>query len=681
MLHSSGTSSFEVEHADPFVGGATILEVAEADLHWGLSGKPEVKTATFLHCGKIREMTEATTNESARSVPRRRELTAQVAAPMRRFLATETGGAGLMAGAAVLALLWANSPLSDSYFSLWGTELSIQLGGWEMAQDLRHWIDEALMAVFFFVIGLEVRRELSMGELSDLRRVALPVMGGIGGMVVPTAIYLAVSGGGELTNGWGIVIGTDTAFLLGALALVGPNIHTQLRVFLLTLSIVDDIVAITVIGAFYSGALNAPALAAAAACLVAIALLSHFRVRISAAYLAAGVALWLSTSLAGLHPTLAGMVAGLLVVAYPPRRDEVEEAAAHTRVFRQSPLPGLARRARRDVDHAISPNERFQASLHPITSYAIVPIFALANAGVDLRGGVLADALSSPLTWAIVAGLVVGKTIGIPLGTLGAMRVGWGDLPRGVGSGQVVAGGALSGIGFTVSLLIANLAFDDQRLVDEATVGILFAAIISVVVGRIAFWLAATLRGEVSAGLPTKLDPEVDPDRDHIRGPLDAPLTLVEYGDFECEFCGRATGAIRELRERFGDDLRYVFRNLALIDVHPHAELAAEAAEAAAAQGRYWEMHDLLFDRQGELGIDDLLEYAEDLDLDVERFAEDLELGRHNTKVRDDVASAEASGVTGTPTFFIGNRRHIGPHDTETLADALLAAQKRTAPG
>ena len=630
------------------------------------------------------------TGNSNGQTPGRRELAAQIAAPMRRFLATETGSAGLLAAAAVVAVIWANSPLSDSYSSLWGTELSIRLGDWEMAKDLRHWIDEGVMAIFFFVIGLEVRRELSMGELTEPRRVAVPVIAAFCGMLLPVLIYLMIVSG-EAGNGWAIVIATDTAFVLGALALVGPRINTQLRIFLLTVAIVDDIVAIAVIGVVYSGALDPVALAVAVLCLLAIATLSHFRVRHGEAYLAVGIVLWLATSLAGLHPTLAGMTAGLLVVAYPPRRAEVEQAAERARAFRQSPLPSLARQARRDVEHAISPNERMQIALHPLASYVIIPLFALANAGVDLRGGMLAEALSSPLTWAVIAGLALGKLLGISLGTLGTVRAGLGDMPRGVGPGQVIGGAALSGLGFTVSLLIANLAFDDPRLVREAVVGIFGAGIVSVLAGWIAFRLAARFHGEVSAALPRKLDPPVDVERDHIRGPLDAPLTLVEYGDFECEFCGRATGVIRELRARFGDRLRYVFRNLALIEVHPHAELAAEAAEAAAAQGRYWEMHDVLFDHDGDLGVDRLMEYAAELGLDLERFAEDLEERRHAAKVRDDAASAEASGVSGTPTFFIGERRHIGPYDAQTLAGALLAAhdgatgrtaeKERTAPG
>ncbi|HEX2174418.1 MAG TPA: Na+/H+ antiporter NhaA, partial [Nocardioidaceae bacterium] len=331
--------------------------------------------------------------------------------------------------------------------------------------------------------------------------------------------------------------------------------------------------------------------------------------------------------------------------------------------------------AKLGIARAISVNERLQTTLHPWTSFVVVPLFALANAGVDLRGGVLADAFGSPLTWGVVLGLVVGKLVGVGFGALGGVRLGMGGLPQGVGQGQVLGGAALSGIGFTVSLLIVGLAFETPELRDAATVGVLLAAVLSTAVGWLLFWAARVFRGERTAGLPRVLDRPVDVAHDHIRGRVDAPLTLVEYGDFECPFCARATGVGRELRLRFGDDLRYVFRHLPLPDVHPHAETAARAGEAAGAQGRFWEMHDVLFAHQDELELEDLVGYAGELGLDVEQFVRDLGAEEHAQRVRADVASAEASGARGTPTFFVGDRRHIGPHDAETLARALVASR------
>ncbi|MFA9400451.1 MAG: Na+/H+ antiporter NhaA [Acidobacteriota bacterium] len=593
---------------------------------------------------------------------------------MRQFLATESGSAGLLLAATVVALIWANSPLSDSYFSFWATELSFTFGDWTLALDLRHWVDEALMALFFFVIGLEVRRELSMGELTERRRIAVPVIGGIGGMLIPALLFLLINPSGAAANGWGIVIATDTAFVLGALALVGPTFPTQLRVFLLTLAIVDDIVAITIIGVVYASALDPIALAVCALCLAVIALLPRLGIWQGGAYLLVGLVLIVAAIESGLHPTLAGMLAGLLVVAHPPTRKGVERADRETRAFRQSPLPEVARSANRSVQQAVSPNERLQTMLHPLTSFVIVPLFALANAGVDLGDGILEDALSSPVTWGIVVGLVIGKTTGITAGVIVTVRSGLGEIPRGVGRGQMVGGAALSGIGFTVSLLIARLAFDDPVLQDQAVVGIMIAAVLAVGLGWLIFKLAAVLRGETSAGLPRKLDLPVDPARDHIRGPADAPLTLVEYADFECPFCGKSTGMIEELRAELGDELRYVYRHLALIDVHPHSELAAEAAEAAASQGSFWKMHDLLFEHQGELDIEDLIGYAGHLDLDVDQFVTEVEEGRNARRIQEDAASADASGAHATPTFFIGGNRHIGPYDARSLAAELRAS-------
>jgi Na+/H+ antiporter NhaA len=616
-----------------------------------------------------------TTEGVDQTTPRRRELLAQLGLPLRSFIATEGGSAGLLLLAAIAALLWANSPAASSYDSFWNTALVIRLGHWTLDLTLREWLDEGLMALFFFVVGLEVRQEWTLGELRDRSRVVVPVIAGFGGMIAPALLFLLIAPGGDASNGWGMVIATDTAFLLGAMAIVGPNCPTQLRVFLLTLSIVDDIVAISVIGIVYSGSIDVVALAVAAACLTGIGVLSTLRVWRASLYAALFAGLWLATMVSGIHPTIAGMAAGLLVTAYTPSRRHVAAAAAQARAFRQSPMATVARDAKRSVARALSPNERLQVILHPWTSYAIVPLFALANAGVDLRHGALGDALSSPLTWAVVVGLAGGKWIGISTGALGAIRLKLGQLPQGVGEGQVIGGAALSGIGFTVSLLIAGLAFDSPRLEQEAKVGVLLAAVVSTGAGWVFFRLAAVLRGEVSASLPLILDPPFNPEHDHIRGPLDAPLTLVEFADFECPFCARATGLAKELRERFGNDLRYAIRQLPLVDVHPHAEMAAQAMEEAAVQGKFWELHDVLFRHQDELELEDLLGYAGEIGLDVEEMALALSDGRHAERIRKDVVSAELSGARGTPTFFVNGRRHIGQYDATTLGAELEASR------
>ena len=594
---------------------------------------------------------------------------------MRRFLATESGSALLMVGATIVALVWANSPWSYAYQAVWATEVSILLGDNGLEMDLGHWINDGLMAVFFFVIGLEVRRDLAVGELTDRRRVVLPVLAGVGGMIVPVLLYLLITPDGEAMRGWGIVIGTDTAFLLGVLALVGPATSTQLRVFLLAITVVDDIAAVTIIGVVYSESIDISALIVAMAGVAVLVALGLGGVWRTWPYVLGAIVVWVATLGSGLHASIAGMIAGLLIPAFAPRREAVEGAATRFRAFRQSPMPDVGRSAKNALERAVSVNERLQLVLHPWTSYVIVPLFALANAGVDLRGGVLAEALSSPVTWGVAVGLVAGKFLGIGVGGLGGAALRLGRLPQGVGPGQLLGGAALSGIGFTISLLITGLSFDNPDLSDQATVGVLLALALATGLGWVVFRLAAVLRGEISAGLPTTLARPVDPGRDHIRGPVTAPMTLVEYADFECPFCARATGVAKEVREHFGDGLRYVFRHLPLPDVHPYAELAAAAAEAAGAQGRFWEMHDLLFVHQNQLELEDLAGYAGRLRLDVEEFLRDIDEQRHASRIRDDVADAEASGARGTPTFFVGDRRHQGPHDAQTLIAELEAAQ------
>jgi Na+/H+ antiporter NhaA len=602
-----------------------------------------------------------------------RQLAGQLSGPLRHFLATESGSALVLVVAMAVALLWANSPWSAGYTATWETAASVQLGSLGLEMSIGHWISDGLMVLFFFVIGLEVRRDLAIGELTDTRRVVLPLLAGFAGMLVPALLYLLIAPSGEAAAGWGVVIGTDTAFLLGTLALVGPSISTQLRVFLLTLTVVDDIVAVSVIGVFYAHSIDMVALAVAFAGVVVLVLLSRFGVWRTWPYVLTTLLVWLATIASGVHASIAGMVCGLLIPAFSPRREVVKDAAIRFRAFRQSPLPEVGRSVQDAVARAVSVNERMQLVLHPWTGYVVVPLFALANAGVDLRGGVFVEALTSPLTWAVVVGLVVGKFVGIGGGAVAGARLRMGRLPQGVGPGQVLGGAALSGIGFTVSLLIIGLAFKSAQLRAEATIGVLLSIVIATALGWVTFQLAARWHGETSAGLPTVLSRPVDPERDHIIGPVDAPLTVVEYADFECPFCAKATGASREVREHYGDRVRYVFRHLTLPEVHPHAELAAAAAEAAGAQGKFWEMHNLLFLHSDELELQDLAGYAGLLGLDVEEFLRDIDEQRHAARIREDVASAEASGARGTPTFFIGSQRHVGPWDARSLIEALDA--------
>ncbi len=600
---------------------------------------------------------------------------AATVAPLRRFLHTESASAAMLLAAAVVGLAWANSPWSQHYVDFWHTHLSVTAGDLGLDLTLHHWVNDGLMVVFFFLIGLEVRRELAMGELTDRRRAVVPLIAGVGGMVVPAAIYLALNPDQPAASGWAAVIGTDTAFLLGVLALVGPAVSTQLRIFLLTLTVIDDIVAVSVIGIAYTDSVDMWQALLGGAALVGLAVLSRLGVWRTAPYVGLVVVAWLATLGSGLHASIAGMLAGLLVPAAEPTRARVEAAAAQFRAFGQSPLPALQRTTRAELTRTISVNERLQEALRDWTAFLIVPVFAFANAGVDLRGGVLGEALRSPITWGICLALVFGKLIGIAGAAWIAVRARLGTLPQGVEWGHAVGGAALSGIGFTVALLIVGLAFEDETLRREAVVGVLLSVVLATAIGWLTFEIAARRFGQADAALPKLLSAPVDPGRDHILGPADAPLTLIEYLDFECPFCAKATGAAREVREHFGDRLRYVVRNLPL-PVHPHAEQAALAAEAAGLQGRYWEMHTRLFTHQAELELEDLVGHASALGLDVERFLRDLGNDDLARRIAADMASAEASGARGTPTFFVGQRRHEGRFDAGALIEALEASQR-----
>jgi protein-disulfide isomerase len=386
------------------------------------------------------------------------------------------------------------------------------------------------------------------------------------------------------------------------------------------------------------------------------------------------------------EPVVIGLAMGVLPFAYPAQRRSLERATERFREFREQPTADLARSVVAQLRAATPPNERLQQLWHPWTSYAIVPLFALANAGIVITGSFLSRGFSSPITLGILVAYLVGKPVGILGGTWLVTRLSRGRLRPPIGWAAVAGGGTIAGIGFTVSLLIATLAFHEAQL-EEAKLGILSAALGAALLTWLLFratqYLPRRLRWRALLGTAEELTDlylDVDPERDHIRGPLEAPVTIVEYGDFECPYCGQAEPVLRELLRDFAD-VRYVWRHLPLTDVHPHAQLAAEAAEAAAAQGAFWEMHDLLLDHQDALQGDDLLRYAEQLGLDVERFANDLRERTGAVRVADDVDSADLSGVSGTPTFFINGRRHYAAYDIATLSAAVRAAGARAALG
>jgi Na+/H+ antiporter NhaA len=605
-----------------------------------------------------------------------------LAAPLRSFLNTETSGALVLLGASLAALVWANSPWWESYESFWTTDLSIRIGDEAISLDLRRWVNEGLMTFFFLVVGLEAKRELDLGELRDRRRVAIPVFAAVGGLTIPVLIYLAINAGEPSADGWGASMSTDTAFALGVLALVAPA-AARLRVRLLTVVVIDDLVALLVIATVYTEEVTLLPLLIALGLFGALLALRFAPLawRLQAATLV-GVAVWVALHESGVDPVITGLAVGLATAAYPPARGDLERATEQTRSFREQPTPELARSAQAGIASALSVNERLQYRLHPWTGFVIVPLFALANLGIHLDGQLLSDAAGSPITLGILFGYVVGKPVGICTAAWLASRPWLSGLRLSLSWPTIVGGGVVAGIGFTVSLLIASIAFSGQQL-DEARLGILAAAIVASLLSWAIFRaiprLPASMRERQPAGAMDALldlSDEVDPDRDHTRGSDDAPVTLVEYGDYECPYCGQAETVIRSLLTSFGDDLRYVWRHLPLNDVHPGAQLAAEAAEAAGAQGQFWEMHDRLLDHQGELFPTDLARHANDLGLDMHRFWNEMRRREYAERIAEDVTSADLSGVAGTPTFFINGTRHQGAYDIDTLSDAVRRARR-----
>jgi Na+/H+ antiporter NhaA len=557
--------------------------------------------------------------------------------------------------------------------------LSIEVGDAGVSLSAREWVNSGLMTLFFFVVGLEARREFDLGELRDRRRLALPLLAAIGGMAVAVTIYLVFNLGSSSARGWGVAMSTDTAFALGLLALVGPRFPDRLRAFMLTISVVDDLVALVVIATVYTETLRVVPLFIALAFFggVLVARSARFKPGLSCTVLGAGA--WVALLESGVEPVVIGLAMGLLVYAYPPPRSSLESASERFREFREQPTAELARLARVELKSATSVNERLQQLFHPWTSYVIVPVFALANAGIAVDGGFLASAFSSPITLGILVGYVVGKPVGILGGSWLLTRLSRGRLRPPIGWAAVAGGGTIAGIGFTVALLVATLAFDGTEL-EKAKVGILSAAFGAAALTWVLFRATALLprRSRIRALLGTSeplvdLYVDFDPERDHVRGPTDAPVAVVEYGDFECPYCGQAEPVVRELLREFGD-VAYVWRHLPLSDVHPNAQLAAEAAEAAADQEAFWELHDLLLAHQDALGPDDLIGYAEQLGLDLDRFSKALQEHSGAVRVAEDVDSADLSGVSGTPTFFVNGRRHYGAYDIDTLSAAVRVA-------
>ncbi|MGA0237279.1 MAG: Na+/H+ antiporter NhaA [Acidimicrobiales bacterium] len=418
-----------------------------------------------------------------------RRLARRVGRPVRNFLAIEAASGVLLIGATVVALVWANSPWSESYFDLLHTHITIQFGDvLTLDESIEHWVNDALMAIFFFVVGLEIKRELVAGELRNPRAAALPAIAAVGGMVVPALFFVLFNAGGAGAHGWGIPMATDIAFAVGVVALLGNKVPSAMKVFLLTLAIVDDIGAIAVIAIFYTDDLSTGWLLVAVGITMIVVLMRTARVWYVPAYVFVGGFLWLAVFESGIHATIAGVVLGLITPAHPLRSytelddDDDDDPHVGAAITGQASA-SVVRRATFEIRERLSVADRLEDLLHPFSSFLIVPVFALANAGIEISGDSIRGAVTSDVTIGVVVGLVLGKLVGVSVFTWAAVRTGVSSLPRGATMTHVVGLAAIAGIGFTVSLFITNLAFEDASLIEEAKLGILAASLLAAIVG------------------------------------------------------------------------------------------------------------------------------------------------------------------------------------------------------
>jgi len=417
-------------------------------------------------------------------------LARRVGKPVRRFLHVEAAGGILLLVATMVALVWANSPWSQSYSDLWNTDFELVLGNYQMGGEGHHLnlgvlVNDALMAVFFFVVGLEIKRELVSGHLKDPKAAALPVFGALGGMIFPALIFFIFNSSGNASSGWGIPMATDIAFAVGIVSLLGDRVSRSLKVFLLSLAIADDIGAILVIAIFYSSNLSLSWSITALIIMGIIVVLRRLRIWYIPIYIFLGSALWLATFESGIHATIAGVALGLLTPAKPQQsREEGIAALDWLRDKGENIYPVDVRITAMELNESqVSIAERIEMALHPISSFIIIPIFALANAGVDMGGGLLGEAASSPVTWGVALGLVVGKSLGIFSMTWLAMKLPFISAPVEMKPWSLMGIAATAGVGFTVSLFITNLAFDQTGLINQSKIGILFASLVAGIIG------------------------------------------------------------------------------------------------------------------------------------------------------------------------------------------------------
>ena len=470
------------------------------------------------------------------------------------FVRNETSGATLLLAATIVALLWANLG-GHSYEHFWHTHFSIHLGDvFSVDMSLQHWINDGLMMMFFFLVSLEVKHDFVMGELREWRRASVPVVAAVAGLIVPALIFYAFNAGTDDADAWGVVISTDTAFVMGILAVFGNRLPVQLRAFLVTLAVVDDVGSLLVIATVYTERISFVPLIGVVVIAALLFLVQRARVYRSSVYIAAGATLWLLFLASGVHATIAGVVLGLLLPVFPPERSEVLRAEELTHHFRRTPVASTGSAAVIGILRSVSINERMQLALAPIVNLIVVPVFALSNAGVIISGETLQHAFKSPLTWGIIAGLVGGKYLGVFGASIIATKLRIGELAQCLAYRHINAGSMLTGIGFTISLFIIDLAIKDETAQSDARIGVLTASILAAIIGMVALALTAAYDAR-HAPERTRLNRSIDPKRDHILGDPNAPLTLVEYAQLGGVDDTTVEEVVREVRDYFGDDL------------------------------------------------------------------------------------------------------------------------------
>ncbi|WP_209304133.1 Na+/H+ antiporter NhaA [Rothia nasimurium] len=589
-----------------------------------------------------------------------------------RFLRSETNAALALALATAAALIWANFG-GESYSHFWHTEAGFTIANFDLHFTFHEWVDEGLMTFFFFMVGLDVRRDIALGELRNPKQAVLPTVAALGGLAVPALIFYFMTNGSGFESAWGIVISTDTAFALGMLALIGPKNAPRLRAFLLAFAVIDDIGALSVIAIFYTDDLNPTGLFFVALGLAAIWLMARRGAWQSFPYIVIGIFTWAAMYSSGIHATLAGVLIALLMPVYAPRRSDADAASGLFNLYRQDPVPGTAMAVRQSLLYAIPLNQRLSDFLPSYVNYLVVPLFALANAGIVITGESFSAAATSSVTWGVIFGLVLGKLLGVVLGAWAVTRLMPSSRLPGLDMPRIAGIGALSGIGFTISLLVAGMAIDDEVVRDQARIGVLLASLFALILATIIFRLGdrfAPLEPPAGERLPRAIDPE----KDHLYGDPNAVAQVVFYTDYSPNKVAKFAGALWQSYNELDNDSRisYTVRHKTEGALSNYLALSIEAA---AAQGKFGEYHNAISHIADEVASYDesiVKELADSLGLDFVAMQERISSGIDQARIdRDNSDLPEELRESADPILYINGRRVEGPLNTWVIGNQL----------